>query len=58
MFIFRTFYSKMKNLSFTISTFTVLIALTLISLNISSLFKGMFDIKQIVPHLMMFQLLL
>lgn len=43
LFIVRTFSSKVKTMSFTLGTLTILITLTLIALNISSLFKGMFD---------------
>ena len=43
LFIARTFSSKVKTMSFTLGTITVLIAFTLIALNLSSLFKAMFD---------------
>lgn len=43
LFITRTFASKVKTMSFSLGTLTVLVTLTLVSLNISSLFKGMFD---------------
>ena len=43
LFVARTFRSKVKTMSFTLGTLTLLIALTLVSLNMSSLFKGMFD---------------
>lgn len=43
LFVARTFSSKVKTMSFTLGTLTVLITLTLISLNLSSLFKRMFD---------------
>ncbi len=43
LFIARTFSSKVKSMSFTLGTITVLITLTLVVLNLSSLFKGMFD---------------
>ena len=43
LLVARTFSSKVKTMSFTLGTLTVLITLTLISLNLSSLFKGMFD---------------
>lgn len=43
LFIARTFSSKIKTMSFTIGTLTVLITFTLAALNLSSLFKGMFD---------------
>ena len=43
LFIARTFSSKVKSMSFTLGTITVLITLTLVVLNISSLFKGMFE---------------
>ncbi len=43
LFIARTFSSKVKTMSFTLGTLTFLITITLIALNISSLFKGMFD---------------
>lgn len=43
LFIIRNITSKIKSMSFTIGTLTLLITLSLISLNISSLFKGMFD---------------
>jgi putative ABC transport system permease protein len=52
LFIIRTFSSKVKTMSFTLGTLTVLITLTIIALNISSLFKGMFEyqIKQNAPY--------
>lgn len=43
LFIVRNFYSKVKSMSFTIGTLSFLITITLIALNISSFFKGMFD---------------
>lgn len=43
LFVVRNFYSKVKTMSFTIGTLSFLITITLISLNISSLFKNMFD---------------
>lgn len=43
LFIARTYSSKIKTMSLTIGTITTLITLTLIALNLSSLFKGMFD---------------
>lgn len=43
LFIARTFSSKVKTMSFALGTLTVLITFTLIALNLSSLFKGMFD---------------
>lgn len=43
LFIARTFSSKVKTMSFTLGTLTVLITFTLIALNLSSLFKAMFD---------------
>ena len=43
LFVTRTFASKVKTMSFTLGTLTCLITITLISLNISSLFKGLFD---------------
>ena len=43
LFITRTFYSKIKSMSFTLGTLTVFIAFTLVALNLSTLFKGMFD---------------
>ena len=43
LFIARTFSSKVKTMSFTLGTITVLITFTLIALNLSSLFKAMFD---------------
>ena len=43
LFVARTFRSKVKTMSFTLGTLTLLITLTLVSLNMSSLFKGMFD---------------
>lgn len=43
LYIAKTFYSKAKTMSFTLGTLAVLVTLTLISLNLSSLFKGMFD---------------
>ena len=46
LFIARTFSSKVKTMSFTLGTLTVLITFTLIALNLSSLFKGMpYDIS-------------
>jgi len=42
LFVARTFSSKVKSMSFTVGTISVLIALTLVALNISNLFKGMF----------------
>ncbi len=42
LFIARTFSSKIKSMSFTVGTISVLITLTLVALNISNLFKGMF----------------
>ena len=43
LFVARTFQSKVRTMSFTLGTLTVLITLTLVALNMSSLFKGMFD---------------
>lgn len=43
LFAARTFQSKVRTMSFTLGTLTVLITLTLVALNMSSLFKGMFD---------------
>lgn len=43
LFVARTFSSKVKTMSFTLGTLTILITLTLICLNMSSMFKGMFD---------------
>ncbi len=43
LFIIRTFSSKIRTMSFTLGTLAVLVTFTLISLNISSLFKGVFD---------------
>lgn len=43
LFIARTFSSKVKSMSFTLGTITVLITLTLMALNLSHLFKGMFE---------------
>lgn len=43
IFITRTFSSKIKSMSFTLGTITLLITLTLVALNLSSLFKGMFE---------------
>lgn len=43
LFLARTFSSKVKTMSFTMGTIAVLITMTLISFNLSSLFKGMFD---------------
>ena len=52
LFITRTFSSKIKTMSFTMGTLTVLITLTLIALNVSSLMKGMFEyqIKRRAPY--------
>jgi putative ABC transport system permease protein len=52
LFVVRLFSSKIKTMSFTLGTLTVLITLTLVALNISSLFKGMFEyqIKQNAPY--------
>ena len=46
LFIARTFSSKVKTMSFTLGTLTVLITFTLIALNLSSLFKGMKEIDK------------
>lgn len=43
LFVARTFSSKVKTMSFTLGTLTILITLTLICLNMSSMFKGLFD---------------
>lgn len=43
LFIARCFSSKIRTMSFTIGTLAFLVAITLVALNISSLFKGMFD---------------
>lgn len=43
LFVVRTFQSKVRTMSFTLGTMSVLITLTLVSLNMSSLFKGVFD---------------
>lgn len=43
LFIARTFSSKVKTMSFTLGTLTALITFSLIALNLSSLFKAMFD---------------
>ena len=43
LFLVRTFSSKVKTMSFTLGTISVLITFTLIALNLSSLFKAMFD---------------
>ena len=43
LFVARTFTSKVRSMSFTLGTLTVLITLTLICLNISGLLKGMFE---------------
>ena len=43
LFVARTFSSKVRSMSFTLGTLTVLITLTLICLNLSGLFKGMFE---------------
>ncbi len=43
LFVARTFSSKVKTMSFTLGILTVLITFTLIALNLSSLFKAMFD---------------
>ena len=51
LFIARTFSSKVKTMSFTLGTLTVLITFTLIALNLSSLFKGMKLIKTIFPNI-------
>lgn len=52
LFVARTFRSKVKTMSFTLGTLTLLITLTLVSLNMSSLFKGMFDyqIEMAAPY--------
>ena len=43
LFVVRTFQSKVRTMSFTLGTMSVLITLTLVSLNMSSLCKGVFD---------------
>ncbi len=43
LFIARTFSSKVKSMSFTLGTITVLITLTFVVLNLSNLFKGVFE---------------
>ena len=43
LFVARTFSSKIKTMSFTIGVLTTLITFALVSLNLSSLFKAMFD---------------
>jgi len=52
LFIARCFASKMKTMGFTIGTLTAFIAFTLIALNLSSLFKGMFDyqLEVVAPY--------
>ncbi len=52
LFVARTFSSKVKTMSFTLGTLTILITLTLICLNMSSMFKGMFDyqIESYAPY--------
>lgn len=43
LFVARTFSSKIKTMSFTTGVLTTLITFALVSLNLSSLFKAMFD---------------
>lgn len=43
LFIIKSFSSKIKTMGFTIGTLTTLVTFTLVSLNLSSLCKGMFD---------------
>lgn len=43
LFVARTFSSKIKTMSFTIGVLTTLITFALVSLNLSSLFKALFD---------------
>lgn len=43
LFIARCFSSKIRTMSFTVGTLAFLVTITLVALNISSLFKGMFD---------------
>ncbi len=43
LFVARNFSAKVRSMSFTLGTLTVLITLTLICLNMSGLFKGMFE---------------
>lgn len=43
LFVVRTFTSKVRSMSLTLGTLTVLVTLTLICLNMSGLFKGMFE---------------
>lgn len=43
LFVIRTFSSKVKTMSFTLGTLTLLITLTLVALNMSSMLKGMFE---------------
>ena len=43
LFVARTFSSKIKTMSFTIGVLTTLITFALVSLNLSSLFKSLFD---------------
>ncbi len=52
LFVARTFRSKARTMSVTLGTLTLLIALALVSLNVSSLFKGMFlyQIEQVAPY--------
>ncbi len=52
LFLVRMFSSKVRSMSFTLGTLSVLITLSLIALNISSLFKGMFEyqISQNAPY--------
>lgn len=52
LFVVRNFSSKVKTMSFTLGTLTILITFTLICLNMSSMFKGMFDyqIDSLAPY--------
>ncbi len=43
LFVSRTFFSKVKTMSFTLGTLSILITLSMVALNLSSLFKGMFE---------------
>ena len=43
LFIARTFSSKVRSMSFTLGTITVLITLTFVVLNLSNLLKGVFE---------------
>lgn len=47
LFVVRVFASKIKTMSITLGTLTLLITLTLVALNISSLFQGMFEYQML-----------